>query len=778
MPTTFYDEYKTQYGSSEPDPGKISTAELSSSLKQAMVDLYDLDQEWQKAKEKGWTKLGKPEWQTYMCNSAWRQYLLARIGTARDAGGKKVNIIGRLAKHQWWPTRKVKASGGAKEEWVIPDGVEWEIDEDGQRMIFQDRTLQTLDDAWTFLVNDAWILGGVHAKKDFLIVSPVSWYNLWDMVNQWPTVTAREVVGVASGLGTPGLAYKLTRHEGKLIRAEYQPPDPESDAEEPTLAKYNEKWNEYFSPADERATRQELWGFFTQQDPRVTIHASDHALVRNKDASVTFTRLPVSAGQQSVDVDFPAVGGRPEELQKIEVTGNTLDLRGANLESVDLSGFRPPEVGGRPVRVDLTQANLLGAKLQGAWLHKADLRWATIFDGGELAVEVDGGTRLARANLSDVRGRAGDRVDQDRLEQLVGQLGKPPRSLCWIRQPEGQAYMRDNLEDNGSTPADGTYFYESPDILFSGSQIVDPNVTFGGVNWDMPYGENPQKGRRSFIYLRLDNIGSQAIRKIEGAALWYVDWSTNSWANFAESMLKKIDDNFTIDLEKQGGKLRPGEKRVWGPVVWQAPGAGSNHYCLVCDLGRNRLEQQQFASWKDFRRFVRDHNEVTWRNVFLADPTGDAKPSFKLFAAPTDVEERYALRVGLDESGTPRYPVTLDLDFSTGGKKRLTIDSATRVSVDGAAPVELKSGIEATIADDIALKRPASLKVTVSMSTPGRTAAAPLAPGQARDNALTVRFSQYFSDGKGDPTFVAKEISKASVQTALGTVSYVIPNAG
>jgi len=63
---------------------------------------------------------------------------------------------------------------------------------------------------WSLLANDAWLLGSLHALTEFHFASPLRWGNLWDEKGQRMTVTAREVIGIASS------GYAITRPHPKL----------------------------------------------------------------------------------------------------------------------------------------------------------------------------------------------------------------------------------------------------------------------------------------------------------------------------------------------------------------------------------------------------------------------------------------------------------------------------------------------------------------------------------------------------------------------------------
>ena len=63
---------------------------------------------------------------------------------------------------------------------------------------------------WTFLINDAWLLGSIHAKVEMHIASPLQWDNFCLAHENRMSMMARELIGLtASG-------YELTRPSQKL----------------------------------------------------------------------------------------------------------------------------------------------------------------------------------------------------------------------------------------------------------------------------------------------------------------------------------------------------------------------------------------------------------------------------------------------------------------------------------------------------------------------------------------------------------------------------------
>ena len=141
--------------------------------------------------------------------AAFRIYRNASAGTKlSDFEGNPVDfgitIVGRLA---------LRAEDGT---WVSADESFPSIDE------IMRENLKVMDedsdgsgsilsaDLWSLLANDAWLLGGIHARTEFHFASPLRWENLWDEGGSRMTVTAREVIGITA------FGYRIIRPIPKL----------------------------------------------------------------------------------------------------------------------------------------------------------------------------------------------------------------------------------------------------------------------------------------------------------------------------------------------------------------------------------------------------------------------------------------------------------------------------------------------------------------------------------------------------------------------------------
>jgi hypothetical protein len=121
-------------------------------------------------------------------------YLLTRRGTALN-----ITIVGRVA-------LEVRDSD---EEYPSIDHY---VKDNFGSLHEESRDIGSVLDTtnWSLLANDAWLLGSLHALTEFHFASPLRWGNMWDDKNQRMTITAREVIGIASA------GYSIMRPNPKL----------------------------------------------------------------------------------------------------------------------------------------------------------------------------------------------------------------------------------------------------------------------------------------------------------------------------------------------------------------------------------------------------------------------------------------------------------------------------------------------------------------------------------------------------------------------------------
>ena len=197
-------------------------------------------------------------------------------------------------------------------------------------------------------------------------------------------------------------------------------------------------------------------------------------------------------------------------------------------------------------------------------------------------------------------------------------------------------YFRDNVGDNGAIPSSGG-ISASPDIIVRPSEVADPVASFGegsGTENDNTLGFVVEAGQDNFIYTRFKNRGTADA----GNATASIYWSEVATL-VTPDMWNYIGSTTPVNVPT-GNTLVVPDRIVWDRADIPATG----HYCFV-----GLLHSPQDAAppippvagfdWDDFRSFIRNHNNVTWRNFNvednLPDPPGPpAEYKFLITNAP------------------------------------------------------------------------------------------------------------------------------------------------
>lgn len=182
-------------------------------------------------------------------------------------------------------------------------------------------------------------------------------------------------------------------------------------------------------------------------------------------------------------------------------------------------------------------------------------------------------------------------------------------------------YLRDNVADSGQEPATGG-ISASPDIILRKTLSPNPDVEFGLTTYDSStLGSEAEAGQDNHIYVRLQNRGAVA-----ADATVTVYWS-------------EVASLVTPDVWNYIGEVlvpavAPGDFRVSDPITWpsaQIPATG--HYCLigVVDAPLDPAPPiPTFTTFDEFRDFIRNSNNVTWRNFNVVDVDIDAAEPIEL----------------------------------------------------------------------------------------------------------------------------------------------------
>lgn len=177
----------------------------------------------------------------------------------------------------------------------------------------------------------------------------------------------------------------------------------------------------------------------------------------------------------------------------------------------------------------------------------------------------------------------------------------------------------------------------SPDIILRPTAVANPQAAFGagsGTENNPTPGSTAEIGQDNFIYVRVSNQGGSPATNVEATVFWSpvaTLVTPDLWTLVGTTILPNvpIGDQLTAS----------------GAIIWRQtdiPGAG--HYCFV-GLVDNAADPApgpaDFLNWDNFLRFIREKNNVTWRNFNVEDNDPDVEePSHVATSAETDGERK------------------------------------------------------------------------------------------------------------------------------------------
>ncbi|MBS0174914.1 MAG: S8 family serine peptidase [Nitrospira sp.] len=180
-------------------------------------------------------------------------------------------------------------------------------------------------------------------------------------------------------------------------------------------------------------------------------------------------------------------------------------------------------------------------------------------------------------------------------------------------------YLRDFVGDVGDPHAGA--ISASPDIILRPTAEVDPQATFGpgsGTENDPDLGTKAEIGQDNFVYVRVLNRGGSAATNVQTTVYWSpvsTLVTPDLWTKIGTATLPSVP---------MGNQLTVSPGIVWHQA--DIPAAG--HYCFVGLIG-NALDPApdptDFMNWDNFERFIRENNNVTWRNFNVEDSLPDTE---------------------------------------------------------------------------------------------------------------------------------------------------------
>ena len=223
---------------------------------------------------------------------------------------------------------------------------------------------------------------------------------------------------------------------------------------------------------------------------------------------------------------------------------------------------------------------------------------------------------------------------------VAGNIGVMPDLRAILEEDLGlsaDVYARDNVGDDGSVPSSGGVS-ASPDVIVRPVPVANHQASFGegsGTENDASLGFQVEAGQDNFIYVRMRNRGSQTANNVTARVFWS-EVSTlvtpNMWNLIGTTAPVTAPDDDSLV--------------VTDGVTWaEADIPGTGHYCFVALLDHpNDPAPVLPASFPSFSSFIRDNNNVAWRNFNVIDdiddPSGDPSVQDFLVANFPDQERR------------------------------------------------------------------------------------------------------------------------------------------
>jgi hypothetical protein len=255
--------------------------------------------------------------------------------------------------------------------------------------------------------------------------------------------------------------------------------------------------------------------------------------------------------------------------------------------------------------------------------------YTTSFNGTSSATPIVTGAALAVQGL--VHGASGDRLAPWQIRMILadpenGTLSQDPAVDRIGVMPNLRAiidgkmlnlspdiYVRDFIGDTGD-PHLGA-ISSSPDIILRQTAVPDPQAAFGagsGTENDMTLGYEAKAGQDNHVYIRVRNRGGSTANNA-GATIYWTPPSTlltpDLWTLLGSTILPPVP---TGDL------LTVSNAITWSSAALPAQG----HYCFVGILDTPRdpgPAPADFLDWDNFITFIRNNNNVTWRNFNIVD---------------------------------------------------------------------------------------------------------------------------------------------------------------
>ncbi len=278
-------------------------------------------------------------------------------------------------------------------------------------------------------------------------------------------------------------------------------------------------------------------------------------------------------------------------------------------------------------RVDTCNSSETGSTTEYSVDFNGTSSAAPIVTGAAVAVQGIANATIAsrfsprhlRAILSD---RATGTASADPPDDRIGVMPNLRAIITNVLNLATDVYLRDFVGDTGD-PHTGS-ISASPDIILRPTAVANPQTEFGegsGTENSDTLGFEAEAGQDNFVYVRVRNRGGSAAPNVVATVYWAPP------ATLVTPDLWTLAGSVTIPNVPEADVLT-----VSNAITWRAaeiPATG--HYCFVGLVGTTDEpppSPAEFENWDNFRRFIRENNNVTWRNfnVVNNDPALSKNP--------------------------------------------------------------------------------------------------------------------------------------------------------
>jgi serine protease len=225
-------------------------------------------------------------------------------------------------------------------------------------------------------------------------------------------------------------------------------------------------------------------------------------------------------------------------------------------------------------------------------------------------VEAAAGLRLSPAQMRAVLTDPATLTPSD--DPPVDRIGVLPNLRAIIE--DGQfnmrpdVYIRDFVGDTGDPHAGA--ISASPDVILVPTTVADAQAAFGegsGTENLNNLGHEATAGQDNYVYVRAKNRGGSDGPGTSAQVFWAPPSTLvtpDLWQPVGTLAMPNLPTGDTL--------------MAAGPITWaDADITAPGHYCFVAILSQSHdpgPDPIDFLDWDNFRAFIRNNNNVTWRN--------------------------------------------------------------------------------------------------------------------------------------------------------------------